>query len=1507
MTKKLIKVNYRKSFSKFLSGLLFYCALLFLIILFLLQISAVQTFLARQILGGLADKTDHKISLQKVKITWLDEVELKDLLIQDLQEDTLLYANALRVNYELLDLLREEQLKVQEIDADGIQMNLVKYDSAQALNLSIFVKSFAKEKDPNTASRLVFVEEIELSDFRLRLEDQHKVPDYSKLDFGHLEVEIPNIRLAQFSVISDTISGKLLEFSAIERRSGFEVTNWTTLFNFSQRSLSLDDLDLKTPESSLADSLVLFYNGYDDFSAFVDSVSFAMNLSATKVSQGDVKLLTGTQNLKSDLEVNGIFWGKVGDFNIEELNITIGKETFVEGGVSCFGLPDTKQAFILADITDAHFLPNDLSPYVGEFAANLEKVGRVDFVGSFAGFLNDFVAKGDFYSDKGSVYSDINLKIPSDASQMSYIGNLELNQLDIGSIIGSNKIQKVNLTASVNGKGITPENADFNLEATLLNSGINRYVYDSAYLNGHFEKNFFKSEIIVTDPNCQVIGNAELDLRDGREFTDVDVEVERFFADTLNLTAQPISLEGHLDVLLQNFDFDELAGDLQIDSGLLTIEDRKIPLDSIHLIAEIDADSSRHLSLRMPGAELLVDGKFKISDLIRDLPVLGQGFAEKLNLIDKADTSIVEAQVKGSYSDLSGQVSLQNINPYLDSLGVPLAISKNARAEFSYRKSKSTTLSLFFQSDSLNISDNRLYSPLLEVNVAANGGMRDILTGFIFKSKRQRLKGIPTTKALLLEGLWSNQTIELSTLIEQPSSASDIRLESKLELGRDSLTFKVLPSDISILSDEWKFNPTNEIVFKSHEVLIRNLELYDQSESVRLSGRISDKEESTINIFLEDLNMDKANLFTESKVAGFLNGNFSISQQGASDGFRYEGDFFLKNLKYDDVEIGDVSGSSAWDPSVGAVKSEMEVIRDEFKSIEVRGNYYPAAEEEQLDFDIAFDQADLILIRPFVEENFSNLRGTATGKLDLTGTISRPLLLGSMNINNGGGLAKYLNTFYSFDGEILLERDLIKIPEVRMVDRKGSNARLSGDVKHSSFQRFILDLKLSAENFEFLNTTSLDNNLYYGSAYGSGDIRVTGPTNDILIKANVRTEANTRLFIPVSESASASQEDFIQFVNFSDTTAQIVEEQSTGIKGLTLDFDMAVTPAAYCELIFDIKKGDIIRGRGRGNLKLSLNTDGEFSMFGPLEIADGEYNFTMSNLINKEFDVTQGSRIIWYGDPYDATLDLQATYLQRASFAELFSEDEQNESDLNNKVPVLAVLTMEGSMLSPTIGFDIKLQNEGDANSRIVEQLTRIAASEQEKQRQFISLLLLRRFSPFDSFSLGAGNGIGGSVSEILSNQVSYLVSQIDENLEIEVDLASLDEQAFNTFQLRFAYTLLDGRLRLTRGGNFGTNDQQQNISALNSIVGDWSVEYSLTSDGRLRAKVFQNTSNTLVNLTNTNLAQETGISLRFVHSFNDLRELLTNARNEGIRRKNEEEKSKSAGDSTSVSGSTFQ
>jgi hypothetical protein len=434
-------------------------------------------------------------------------------------------------------------------------------------------------------------------------------------------------------------------------------------------------------------------------------------------------------------------------------------------------------------------------------------------------------------------------------------------------------------------------------------------------------------------------------------------------------------------------------------------------------------------------------------------------------------------------------------------------------------------------------------------------------------------------------------------------------------------------------------------------------------------------------------------------------------------------------------------------------------------------------------------------------------------------------------------------------------------------------------VFHDGFRDFVIDLSATMQNFKVLNTTARDNDLFYGTAFATGNFSILGSISNLNITANALSNKGTKIYIPIGGTSKTidQKQEFITFISKSQVadTAVVAENQaSVDLSGIKLDFNFEITPDAYCEIIFDIKSGDIIRGNGNGKIKMQIDTEGDFTMLGDYVISKGAYNFTMLNAINKEFKIKEGSRISWSGDPYGGLLDISATYEQTASLLPIIenllssTERESPPPQYTRRYPVTVLMKLTGDLLSPDIdlgvNFDDYPQSDAIFMAGILNYKSRLLTDEQELNKQVFSLLVLRRLSPEGTFS-GVEGSVGSSLSELLSNQLSYWVSQaIDENLEIDMNLNTMDQNALNTLQLRLSYSMFDGRLRVT-----GQSDSR-------TMLGDWTVEYMLSKDGKLKVKMFNRyNQNVAVSNMNNNNNMITGFSLLHTQNFSTLKELF--------------------------------
>ena len=98
-------------------------------------------------------------------------------------------------------------------------------------------------------------------------------------------------------------------------------------------------------------------------------------------------------------------------------------------------------------------------------------------------------------------------------------------------------------------------------------------------------------------------------------------------------------------------------------------------------------------------------------------------------------------------------------------------------------------------------------------------------------------------------------------------------------------------------------------------------------------------------------------------------------------------------------------------------------------------------------------------------------------------------------------------------------------------------------------------------------------------------------------------------------------------------------------------------------------------------------------------------------------------------------------------------------------------------------------------------------------------------------------------MGELFSNQLSYWLSQIDTNLEVDIGVSGSQNQVLDDVQLRLSYTLLEGRLKITREGNFNNNNANRPGGNRSTAAGDWALEYYLSKNGQLRLRATYETT----------------------------------------------------------------
>ncbi|MDN5201387.1 translocation/assembly module TamB domain-containing protein [Fulvivirgaceae bacterium BMA10] len=1459
-------------------GLSLLSALLLLTIA--IQIPAIQTSIVHKLTKSISEKTGFKSKIDYVNIRWFDTVVLEGVDIKDTEDNTMIGVKEILVDFDLMALLFGETSNIDAVKLTEADVKLIRNTPDQDLNINLFIRNF---QNPNSGgsgggkAKAFTIDDIQLESSKFRLLEPQRDSIKNAFDYNHFDLVDINANISHFKVVADTVEIEVDNLTTREPVNDFKISELKTFFRLSSKAMEFQGLKLHAGKSVVQDSIVFNYNKIKNLNHFNDSVNITANLRNSVIHAQDLALFAPSmQQFDEVYEFSGAFRGQISRFRINNFKLAFGGSSNIDGNIEMEGLPNFQESFIMMNLNDSKLNAEDLAPYVrGNALQGILRIGTVEFSGNFTGVPNDFVAYGTFNSSYGKFDSDINLKIDAENRIPNYSGNLTTYNFDLGGLLGKpDLVQNIDLNGRIDGSGFSLDNADFELNASIKKLGFKNYIYQNIETDARLTKDLFNGKLKIDDPNLQFEADASVDFREDKDIINVQAQLDTLFLKPLNLTEKEAFISSNLQMDLDGIQIDDIVGEAKFKNTYLFYDGKDLDIDTLYAYSYIDS-TGREFNIESERVIIKTKGNYVFTRLFKDLERLYKEY--KLYLTE--DGKHIEKYYKEKSNkkperyEITYDITLKDINPYFRFLESGGFLAENTKIEGKFISGYTSILSLYSNLEKFQYGDNYFYNTTLDFSTSKIADSTNVLAMAFLSSERQIFNESLHTSDLVFEGIWDGSHIDFSGNILQPEKDNYAEIYGEVDFLKDRTNIRVKPSKIKLLDRLWEINKGNQITITNDEIEFDSLKAFSKNQFLLLTGTVSDSTQKKLRLYINDFQADNINSLIPHELKGSVNGFVDIQNLASNPSIN--SNLQIDELKLNNFLVGNITGIAKWDNNDNKAWLGFDVDRLGKRIVDIKGYYDPKCETDQLDLSAKFDQANLDVIEPFLDEYVSQINGVGSGEFHVGGTLEYPILRGNGYLDDGSIRINYLNTLYSFEGDIRFDDNEIGVRNLKLRDDNNNESLFEGGLFHDGFTNFVMSFNGQLQNFKVLNTNAKQNNLYYGTAFVTGDIEIFGSFKNLNIAANAITNKGTKFFMPLNGSGEIQQADFIHFVERKDSIAEVVLDdiKKVDLQRLNFELDLEVTPDAYSEIIFDIKSGDIIRGRGRGKLKLQIDPKGDFNMFGNLEIEKGAYNFTLKNLINKEFVVEPNSRLSWYGDPYAAELDITAVYQQTASLLPLVDTTSLNNNiaDLKRRYPAKVLLDLQGNLARPEIDFDIDFRHfPFSLDTEVSYAKSKLRDDEQELNRQVFSLIMLRKFSPQGTFDIGGGGSIGNSVSELLSNQLSYWITQVDENLEIDVDLGNLDEDAFNTFQLRLSYTFLEGRLRVTREGGF--TDGYNNASG-NSIVGDWTVEYLLTPDGKLRAKMY-NKNNYYASGTGQENINTTGFSILYTENFDSLRDL---------------------------------
>ena len=284
--------------------------LIFLIIAALIQIPSVQTKVVHFATSFISNKTDTKVEIGSVSIAFPKSVVLEGLYLEDLNQDTLIYAGKAKVNIALYDLLKSK-IAISSFDLEDATVKLHSTKTDPLFNYNFLLTAFGDtttqvKTGPETASKWTFsLDEISLENIRFTYHDEYAGMNvFAVVKSSEISVETidPGKSMYQF----DEMAVKGL--TAIVRRIKTENISTGNPENILPKIVA-NNILINNSTISFADSIgnlsvnaVLYESELKDLS--IDLQTELLNIESVNLSESQIKYHDFTPELPLDSAIS---------------------------------------------------------------------------------------------------------------------------------------------------------------------------------------------------------------------------------------------------------------------------------------------------------------------------------------------------------------------------------------------------------------------------------------------------------------------------------------------------------------------------------------------------------------------------------------------------------------------------------------------------------------------------------------------------------------------------------------------------------------------------------------------------------------------------------------------------------------------------------------------------------------------------------------------------------------------------------------------------------------------------------------------------------------------------------------------------------------------------------------------------------------------------------------------------------------------------------------------------
>lgn len=1428
--------------------------LLFIILVLILSIPAVQTSLGNYATKRLNEDFGTNINIEKIGLQFNGDVELKKIFIEDFKKDTLISIEELNTSILGINNLLNNKFTFGDIDIMGLIFNIKTYEGYKDTNLDIFVAKFDDEKPRKEKSDfLLSSSDVSIYDGLFKLSDENREKN-KVLHFNDL-----NINATNFLIQGSDVSARINTLNFIDDK-GLVMKNLMTNFAYTLTNMTFANLQIKTPKSVLKGDLKFLYNR-EDLQFFTDKVQVEASFRDSNVQLDELNMFYNefgkNQFAKFDVDLSGT----LNSLQADNLKVHTSRNTRIYGDVNFQNLfnkeaDNFRMDGSFSNLTSTYkdlkaLLPNVLGEAI---PTSFDRLGTFTIVGNTQVTSSAVNANIEIDTELGYVDSDLKITKVNDIDNAIYSGKIIFEQFDFGTFLDAPDVGKASLDFDVNGNGFITENVDTQVKGDVFEIEYNNYNYKKIKVAGNVRNNIFDGNLIANDKNLKLNFLGLVDFSELVNKYDFEAQVDYANLKALNFVEKDsiAIFKSTVKMNMNASNYDDAYGKILFTKTSYKNENDTYFFNKFDISSRFENDL-RFIEINSPD---IIQGDLRGRFRFKDLKKLFE------NSVGHIYTNYIPHQVE---TNQSIDFNFKIYNKIVEVVYPEIQLGKNTfirgRVESDEKQFRLT-----FKSPKIKLSNNFANNIELQIdnsNPLFNTYVEvDSLSTKHYKVSKFNLINVTVNDTLFMRSEFKggNRNKDVYNL----SFYHTINEENESVIG-----FK--KSDITIKNSKWFINEDkdrlNKISFdkKLTSFKIDGFKINHYDEEIKLSGFIKDSTQKDLKLNFKNVDLSKITPDIDSlSLAGNVNGKLDILQKDGS--YLPNSSVIIDDFRVNNFPFGNFDAAITGNEDLTNYKVNAKIKDIASESFSAVGDINVKNKRASIDVDLEFNKFNLLPLNPLLEDVLTNIRGLVTGKAKIEGRLNRPNINGELTLNKSGLGIPYLNVDYDFseDASVTLKNQSFIFNNIQLTDTKyKSRSQLNGTLNHVNFSNWSLGLNLTTSRLLVLDTKETEESLYYGTAFVGGRASISGPTDQLVISVVGETKKGTVFKIPLNDAESFGDNSFIHFITKEEKEAREkgTEFVINDVRGLELDFDLDVTEDAEVEIIVDKSTGHSLKGRGRGGLLVEINTNGKFNMWGDFSVFEGVYNFAYGGVVQKEFIVEPGGTLAWEGDPLDAIINMNAIYKTQANPSPLL------DNPINRSIPVELNIALTGNLEKPIPDFSFEFPN---VNSTIKSELQYRLESPDDKQNQALYLIST------GAFSRGLNElNFSGTIAERLNGIINGIFTRDDSKLNIGLNYEAGENRPDYQTGDRFGVTLqtkisdrvlINGKVGVPVGG----------AGASETVVaGDVEIDFLLNEDGTLTANVF-NRENSIRNFGEA-IGYTQGVGLTYNVDFDTFKELLQN------------------------------